>query len=223
MRERLRRGVGVALVVLGAATAEGATAARASPAQVAAWRASRWVGLSSLRTVSSTTTDDCSGLVRLAFRTQRVALAPEEALPGEGGVAGMYRKALALGALTDTPRRGDLVFFRETYDRNRDRRRNDGLTHIGIVERVAPDGTVTFIHRSHGGVKRGRLNLAQPGVRRDARGRVLNDYLRVNDGLSDVRLAGELFAGFASVDARWEQADLVAARRAAPLPRRPRK
>ena len=43
---------------------------------------------------------------------------------------------------------------------------------------VAPDGTVTFVHRAGGGVKRSKLNLHQPSLRRDAKGRVLNDYLR---------------------------------------------
>jgi cell wall-associated NlpC family hydrolase len=166
-------------------------------------RASLWVGLSSLSRVSRSVNDDCSGLANLAYRKRGLNLLPERTFPGEGGVAAIYRKARGLGALRDQPRPGDLVFFRETYDRNRDGRRNDGLTHIGVVERVGPDGTVTFVHRSGSGVKRSRLNLNQPGLRRDARGRVLNDYLRRPEKVVRPRLAGELLVGFASVDERW--------------------
>ena len=169
----------------------------------AASRASLWVGLPSLRRVSHSVNDDCSGLANLAYRGRGLSLMPEHPLPGENGVAAIYRKAQSLDALRGEPRPGDLVFFRETYDRNRDGRRNDGLTHIGVVERVAPDGTVTFVHRAGGGVKRSKLNLHQPGLRRDAKGRVLNDYLRRSEKVPRPRLAGELLAGFAAVDARW--------------------
>lgn len=169
----------------------------------AAARAALWVGLPSLKRVSRTVNDDCSGLANLAYRKRNLSLLPERTLPGEGGVAAIYRKARILDALHAEPRPGDLVFFRETYDRNRDGRRNDGLTHIGVVERVDRDGTVTFVHRAGGGVKRSKLNLHQPSLRRDAKGRVLNDYLRRPERATHPRLAGELFAGFATVDGRW--------------------
>ncbi|MCY1082135.1 C40 family peptidase [Archangium lansingense] len=172
-------------------------------ARRAAVRASLWVGLPSLRAVSPSVNDDCSGLANLAYRKRGLSLLPERPLPGENGVAAIYRKAQSLGSLHSKPRPGDLVFFRETYDRNRDGRRNDGLTHIGVVERVERDGTVTFVHRVGGGVKRSKLHLHQPALRRDAKGQVLNDYLRRTEKTVHPRLAGELLAGFATVDQRW--------------------
>lgn len=172
-------------------------------ARRAAVRASLWVGLPSLRRVSRSVNDDCSGLANLAYRRRGLSLLPERTLPGENGVAAIYRKARSLGSLHARPRPGDLVFFRETYDRNRDGRRNDGLTHIGVVERVERDGTVTFVHRAGGGVKRAKLHLRKPALRRDAKGRVLNDYLRRSEKTVRPRLAGELLAGFATVDQRW--------------------
>jgi cell wall-associated NlpC family hydrolase len=153
--------------------------------------------------VSRSVNDDCSGLANLAYRKRGLNLLPERTLPGEGGVKAIYRKARSLGALRGQPRPGDLVFFRDTYDRNRDGRRNDGLTHIGVVERVESDGTVTFVHRAGGGVKRAKLNLHQPSLRRDAKGQVLNDYLRRPEKVARPRLAGELLVGFAAVDERW--------------------
>jgi hypothetical protein len=180
----------------------------------AVWRAKSWVGLSSLRTVSTTVNDDCSGLTQLAYRKPGLSLLPERTFPGENGVKAIHRKAGELGTLRDTPQVGDMVFFRDTHDRNKDGRLNDGLTHIGIVERVSEDGTVTFVHRGGSGVKRGRFNLARPDVRKDERGRVLNDWLRRRDKRNRGYLAGELVAGFASVDERWrsEPRPVVAAK-----------
>jgi hypothetical protein len=97
------------------------------------------------------------------------------------------------------PRPGDLVFFRETYDRNRDGERNDGLTHIGVVEAVAKDGTVTFIHRGGGGVKRSVMNLKRPDARGDKRSGYFNDWLRRSSDADRAYLTGELFAGYAAV------------------------
>ncbi len=199
-------------VMLWGPEAEAARRAPSSPstriasgtlARRAAVRASLWVGLPSLKRVSHSVNDDCSGLANLAYRRRGLSLMPERTLPGENGVAAIYRKARSLDSLHSKPRPGDLVFFRETYDRNRDGRRNDGLTHIGVVERVERDGTVTFVHRAGGGVKRSKLHLHQPALRRDAKGRVLNDYLRRTEKTSHPRLAGELLAGFATVDQRW--------------------
>lgn len=163
---------------------------------------SRWVGLRSLRKVSARVPDDCSGLVRLAY--ERAGLDPLGNLgrPGDNAVTTIWRRAYRLGALKrSAPRPGDLVFFRNTWDRNRDGRYNDGLTHVGIVERVAADGTVTFIHRSSRGITRDHLHPQRPDVRTDDSGRVHNDYLRRPDGTDGPRLTGELFAGYASIAA----------------------
>jgi hypothetical protein len=78
---------------------------------------------------------------------------------------------------------------------------NDPLTHIGIVERQEPDGTVVFISRVAGAVERYRMNLALPHVHKSADGRILNDYLRrknVRDSDNTSYLTGQLFAQFAS-------------------------
>lgn len=173
-------------------------------ARKAVRRAAMWVGLPSLKSVSTEVTDDCSGLMRLVYWREDLSLMPERTYPGENGVAAIHRKARELRALREQPRPGYLVFFKETHDRNGDGRRNDGLTHIGVVERVDRDGTVTFVHRAGGGVKRSVFNLSTPHVRRDARGRVRNDYLRRPDGISEIRLAGQLVTGFAQVDERWK-------------------
>ena len=156
------------------------------------------VGRRSIRGVTREVPDDCSGLVRWAFLEEGVDLTATARRGDEGAVGAEFDVAERAGALFDgPPRPGDLVFFRETYDRNRDGVANDGLTHVGIVESVGGDGTVTFIHRANSGVRRSNLNLARPDVYRDEEGRVLNDFLRAAWRGQRARLTGELFAGFA--------------------------
>jgi hypothetical protein len=163
-------------------------------------RAQKLVGLASLKKATKKVPDDCSGLVRLAYESAGVELM-RDGRPGDNAVTTVHRWALRAGAIHQrTPVAGDLVFFRETYDRNRDGRRNDGLTHIGIVEAVADDGTITFIHRGMSGVARSRLNRAHPEQRLDGSGQVLNDFIRARSKKSRAYLAGELFVGFASFD-----------------------
>lgn len=142
--------------------------------------------------------NDCVGFVRAVYAAHGVDLFADGGKPGDNGVTWVWRYASKNGKVrNDAPRIGDIVFFRETYDRNRDGRVNDGLTHIGIVDGIDENGTVTVVHRVDRGVVRYRMNLAKPRVRKDPKtGRVLNDYLRER---GRNRLAGELFAGFATL------------------------
>lgn len=158
-------------------------------------RASRLVGVRSLAKVTRRFPDDCTGLVRIAAEPEGVVLMDGNARVSDNGVTAIWRRARANGALHKRkPRPGDLVFFRETYDRNRDGKRNDGLTHIAVVESVASDGTVTFVHRGGKGVSRSRMNVFVP---RDKR---RNDYLRPAQGKGRAYLTGELFSTYATPD-----------------------
>jgi len=166
--------------------------------------ASAWVGLSSLRRVSRSVPDDCSGLIRLALSKEGIELANVTPRRGESLTRAIHRRAEQVGGLRQgPPRPGDLVFFRDTYDRNRDGRQNDGLTHVGFVEGVDAEGTVTFIHRGQQGVRRSRMNPLRPRVHRDARGQVLNDYLRRAGRKRLQVLSGELFEGYAEPEVEW--------------------
>ena len=142
--------------------------------------------------------DDCSGLVRAAYQAAGIELLSHGTLPGENAVSAIHRRAQRAGALHKrTPKPGDIVFFRETYDRNRDGERNDGLTHVGVIEAVERDGTVVFVHRGGSGVKRSRMNLRFPGKRGQG-GHVWNDYIRRAEDGERGKLASELFSGYAS-------------------------
>ncbi|WP_447978993.1 CHAP domain-containing protein [Candidatus Nitrospira bockiana] len=147
-------------------------------------------------------TYDCAGVTRAIYLAHGIDLYEGEAHdPGANGVRLIYDHVRAHGRLHRGPavRRGDLVFFDDTWDFNGDGLVNDPLTHVGVVERVESDGTIVFISRVSGAVERYRMNLASPHVHRSQDGRVLNDYMRRkrrNDPEGTRYLTGQLFATF---------------------------
>jgi peptidoglycan DL-endopeptidase CwlO len=145
--------------------------------------------------------NDCSGFVRAVFDYSRIDLM-SDGRPGDSGTQAIYRYALRHGEVYRNrhPQPGDLVFFRDTYDKHRDGRRNNGLTHVGIVDSIDPDGTVSVIHRVRRGVVRYRMNLSRPHLHLDpANGQMLNDYLRIAGKQTKPALTGELFAIYGTV------------------------
>ncbi len=145
--------------------------------------------------------DDCTGFVEAVYAKAGVSFRGA-GMAGDNGVTALYRYTKTQGRVytRGKPKPGDLVFFRETYDQNRDGRRNDGLTHVGLVDDVESDGTVVVIHRVKRGVVRYRMNLAKPNLRRDPRtGEVLNDMLRAPGAGKAPVLTGQLFAAFGTV------------------------
>lgn len=144
--------------------------------------------------------DDCTGLVRAVYAQIGVDLMGAAAA-GDNGVTAIWRFAARHGQTYEGghPAGGDLVFFKDTYDRNRDGRGNDGLTHIGVVETVEEDGTVIVIHRVAKGVVRYRMNLAFRDSPQNAAGRTVNDWLRTPGPGTRPQLTAQLFAGYATL------------------------
>ena len=149
--------------------------------------------------------DDCSGLI-------------EAALAAAGGTwtgssASLYDAAREAGLTRRRPRPGDVAFFDNTYDRDGDRRLDDRLTHVAIVENVDRAGTITLIHRGSRGITRLRMNLRHKHWRDDGEGNVYNDYLRArskNDRPRTRYLAGELWVRFGRFAEHIEPMDTVA-------------
>lgn len=150
---------------------------------------------------------DCTGFVEAVYQAEGVPLrslmrraAPEE----HTGVAAAWRAAQRFGAVTRDggwPAPGDLVFWHDTYDRNRNGRADDGLTHVGVVLYVV-DRTVVFVHRGGKAVARGAMDTRRPDEPKGADGQLVNSYLRRKDPrLEGVPvLAGALFAGYGRID-----------------------
>jgi hypothetical protein len=176
-----------------------APAVRADRERVAT-AAANAVGKRSVTVGERTFRADCSGTARGIYAAAGLPIDDTAlAATGENDTARLHRLVRAHGSLRHAdPRAGDLVFFDDTYDRNGDGRRNDPLSHVGVVERVLEDGTVVFVHRVGAGILRYRMNLAHPRARR-AEGRVLNHYLRRGAGAERPRTTAELFAGFGTL------------------------
>ena len=127
-----------------------------------------------------------------------------EGLPGDNGVRAILRFIQRHGLLhrQKLPAPGDLVFFDNSYDRNGDRRLNDPLTHVGLVEKVLPHGTLLIVHATNHGIVSEPMNLSRPHDAADLDGRPLNAFLRRKDARDSPRtphLMAELFAGFGRV------------------------
>jgi len=144
--------------------------------------------------------DDCTGLIRAVYAQVGIDLV-SGAQKGDNGVTAIWRTATRLGRAYDggRPIEGDLVFFRDTYDLNRDGSLSDGLTHIGLVDEVLPDGTVQVIHRVSRGVVRYRMNLALRDSARDDKGHKVNDTLRGPYPGAPAQLIAQLFASYATL------------------------
>lgn len=144
---------------------------------------------------------DCVGFIRGLYE-QLGANVMTEGQRGDNGVTALYRFAERHGRIYygGRPLPGDLVFFRDTYDQNGDGRLNDGLTHVGIVEGVERDGTVTIIHRVTRGVVRYRMNLALRDSKLHPRTEErVNDVLRSAKLGEDKALTAQLFSGYATL------------------------
>jgi len=147
---------------------------------------------------------DCAGVTRAIYLKHGIDLySGEPSDPNANGVRLIHAHIRQQGTFHQGPvaHPGDLIFFNNTWDYNGDGKVNDPLTHIGIVERQEPDGTVVFISRVAGAVERYHMNLSLPHVHATADGRILNDYLRRKDVIDPANtgyLTGELFAQFAT-------------------------
>lgn len=151
-------------------------------------------------------TPDCAGFVRGVYVSQDVDLynGLEEPPRGYNGVRYIHQYVKQNGRLHYGPtvHPGDLVFFHNTWDFNRDGRFNDPLTHVGVVDRIEDNGTIVFVSRVSDGVQRYRMNLQNPDTHRAPDGRILNDFMR-RKGFRDPRaaqyLTGQLFAAFGTL------------------------
>lgn len=135
---------------------------------------------------------DCSGIINAIFSAANVGISIN------GGVKNIYRHTKKYGQIVkNKPAPGDLIFFHNTYDKSRNGKINDWLTHIGIVEKIEPDNTIHFIHFMGYSVVRSYLNLSSPKLSYHPQtNKRINHYLRRAQGPYRAYTAAELFAGF---------------------------
>ncbi len=139
---------------------------------------------------------DCSGVAAGIYAKAGLKLAED----GAPSTRALYQLVDARGALhRDNPLPGDLVFFDDTWDQNSNGKRDDPLSHVGVVERVEEDGTVLFVHRIGKLIVRWRMNTRRPHDRTDEKGAILNHWLRAAEGSRPAQTTAELFVAYGSL------------------------
>jgi len=120
---------------------------------------------------------DCTGTVLAIYYYAGIDLTKEFHKYTGNGVSRLYKimKAHNLLYMTKYPSTGDLIFWDNTYDRNRDGKKNDYLTHVGMVVRVFKDGIIEYIHEHiRKGIVIERMNLNTPNeYSQKSKGRII--------------------------------------------------
>ncbi len=75
---------------------------------------------------------------------------------------------------------GDLIFFNNTYDKNRDGKLNDELTSIGLITNIDKENTISFLINMSGKVTLKYMNLSKKEnkIETSNREKILNSTLR---------------------------------------------
>lgn len=153
--------------------------------------AEKLLGAKTLKVDNKNYRYDCSGFVMAAHAKADVYI--------DGSTKMLYEQSKEARVFhrRKKPFIGDVVFFDNSYDRNKNGKRDDKLTHIAIVEKVESDGTLTLVHLGSKGVVRTMMNLYNPDLHKDQNGKEMNSFLRASKTAPN--LTGELWVGFASL------------------------
>ncbi len=155
--------------------------------------------------------NDCSGFVRSVFDKFDIELYNTSKVKKNGkwlsGTEVIYNFIKDNGEVFSDklPRIGDIIFFDNTTDRNRDGKVNDKFTHIAIVVNVLSNGTIYYIHKSHRGINIQKMNLNYPDkvyIKNGKKRIKVNSYLRKRrrkDKKNTPYLSSQMFRAFGSV------------------------
>jgi hypothetical protein len=148
----------------------------------------------------------CIGTVAAVFYAAGIDITRDFHRYKGNGVSNLYYILRDEGTLYNQkmPRVGDVVFWDNTWDRNKDNNRNnDPLTHIGIVVKIDDDGTIHYLHENYYyGIVVEKMNLYRPTVYKDESGKVINSAMYSGSSLSwhpRHWLAGDLFKMFGGI------------------------
>ena len=144
---------------------------------------------------------DCSGFVQAIYFKNGAKVVDEAGPNYQNSVRNIYDFIFGNGTIyrEGTPKPGDIVFFSNTLRKSSPYI----LSHLGIVEKVDSDGTITFIHKSSFGIIRDKLNLKLPSKRKNEdNGKIYNSYMRkrrAGDPPKTKYFAGELFEAYGNI------------------------
>lgn len=146
------------------------------------------VGMQSVPSVNGKRfTSDCIGFVNYVY--YRAGFDLQKAYgKGRGGVSSLYAGLAARGYVYDsrTASPGDLIFFDNTYDVNRNGVWDDPMSHIGIIAGYRKHNTLVYIHFASHGADERSINLVYPNThafrQKDGSLYEINSYLRRDRG-----------------------------------------
>lgn len=147
---------------------------------------------------------DCSGLVAASYYPFGIDLIDlVKSRPDRNITVRLYKEFYKkiIRNKSHIPNIGDLIFFQNTYDKNKNNKWDDGITHIGIVTKVDSDKTIHFVHLIRKGIMSHRMNLNFP-KKYIHRNKKVNDFLRRRPKSDNRRwryLASNFFNGFLTV------------------------
>ncbi len=148
---------------------------------------------------------DCTGTVLAIYYYAGIDLTRNFDRYGGNGVSRLYKSLEAEQLLYDTelPLTGDIIFWDNTYDRNRDGRWNDPLTHVGMVMSAGEDGSIEYVHLNYRkGIIIENMNLRRPDVHEKlekGRLRIVNSPIRMKQAGKEHPgrwLASQLYRSF---------------------------
>ena len=149
---------------------------------------------------------DCTGAVLAIYYYAGIDLARDFNKYNGNGVTRLYRSLESKDLLYETqyPVTGDIIFWDNTYDRNKDGKRNDSLTHVGMVMNAFSDGTIEYVHLNYRrGIIIEYMNLREPDVYQQLQKgqvRIVNSPMRMKQAGKDHPedwLASHLYKTFA--------------------------
>lgn len=131
--------------------------------------------------------NDCIGFVNYVYYRAGFDLVKAYG-NGRGGVSSLYdglrKHHFIFDAKTAAP--GDIIFFDNTYDINRNGSWDDPLSHIGIIVGIEKHNTLVYIHNASHGVEEDHINLYYPNThafkQKDGSLYIINSYLRRDRG-----------------------------------------
>lgn len=108
---------------------------------------------------------DCSGVVLAVYYRSGIDLQSYIRGYTGGGVQRLYALMEENELLYKQPHLapGDMLFWDNTYDKNKDGKKNDSLTHVGMVVYADKNGNIQYIHHNYRlGIVLAEMNLLDP-------------------------------------------------------------
>ncbi len=166
--------------------------------------ARRLIGVEKIFVKGKSFSHDCSGTVMAIYWYAGIDLSRNFSRYTGGGTERIYKYLKDEGLLyrTKLPAPGDIIFWDNTYDKNKNGKPDDYLTHMGMVVSVDKTGTIEYIHENYRkGIILARMNLYKADTYFEViEGKkiILNDPMRMRGSPKSKKwLSSQLYRDFA--------------------------